>query len=219
MARPAIAAFIGLIEAEAEGAEARYEAWHASDHLPENKALPGVVYANRWHASEAIRGQHAIGDPALGNPQFLISYFFGEPLITALDEWSGLAQELGGVGRMFDDRSVRLGGLFAFEHWETAPGVVLSANAVPHRPHAGVVFQLASQPESSSIDHDRFSAILERPGVVGGIRFASTGAREFGQTRGGRAELYFCEGDPSEIVSDVESAEDCVFTGAFLAPS
>jgi hypothetical protein len=218
VARPAVAAFLGLIEVEGEDAESRYEAWHASDHLPENKALPGVVYANRWHASEKLRGEHAIHDSALGHPQFLISYFFGEPLETSLEEWNVLAQFLGRAGRMFDGRSVRLGGLFAFEHRETAPAIPLSPRAVPHRPHAGVYLHLANQTSFSSTDHERFSSILERPGVTGGIRFASADVREYGQTRGGRAELYFCDSDPAITFADAESAADCVFAGIFLSP-
>jgi hypothetical protein len=207
------------MEVEGKDAEARYEAWHASDHLPENKALPGVVYANRWHASEALRGKHAIGDHALGAPQFLITYFFGEPLETSLEEWNVLAADLSRAGRMFAGRSVRLGGLFAFEHREMAPGVQLSPDALPHRPHAGVFLHLASEAEFSSADRERFAAILERPGVMGGIRFASAGVREYGDTRGGRAELYFCETDPAAAMAGVEGADDSVFAGGFLAPT
>lgn len=218
MARPAVAAFLGLMEVEGENAEPRYEAWHASDHLPENKALPGVVYANRWRAVETLRRLHTIGDPALGAPQFLITYFFGEPLETSLEEWNVLAEDLDKAGRMFEGRSVRLGGLFAFEHRETAPGLPLSPRAVPHRPHAGVFLHLAGQTEFSTSDRERFSTILERPGVTGGIRFASAGVREYGDTRGGRAELYFSDSDPAVAFSDVEHSDDCVFAGAFEAP-
>ena len=215
MARPAVAAFLGLMEVEGEDAEPRYEEWHANDHLPENKALPGVVYANRWHAPQELRAVHTIADPALGAPQFLITYFFGEPLETSLEEWNLLAEELDGVGRMFAGRSVRLGGLFAFEHRETAPGLPLSPRAVPHRPHAGVFLHLASQTEFSGADHERFAATLDRPGVTGGIRFASAGAREYGATRGGRAELYFSDTHPSVAFAGIDASDDCVFAGVF----
>ena len=57
MARPAIAAFLGLMEMDNAAAEARYEAWHASDHLPENKGILGVVYGNRWRAAREISDQ------------------------------------------------------------------------------------------------------------------------------------------------------------------
>ena len=215
MARPAVAAFLGLMEVEGEDAEARYEAWHSTDHLPENKALPGIVYANRWQTPEKLRVEHTIADPSLGAPQFLITYFFGEPLETSLEEWNLLAETLGDAGRMFAGRSVRLGGLFAFEHRETAPGLALSPRAVPHRPHASVFLHLATQTEVSEPDRERFAAILERPGVAGGIRFASAGVREYGGTRGGRAELYFSDRDPVIAFAGVECSDDCVFAGAF----
>ena len=215
MARPAVAAFLGLMEVEGEDAEPRYEEWHATDHLPENRALPGIVYANRWRAPEKLRAEHRIADPALGAPQFLITYFFGEPLETSLDEWNLLAEELGEAGRLFEGRSVRLGGLFAFEHRETAPSLPLSPGAVPHRRHAGVFLHLASQTEFSANDGERFASILERPGVNGGIRFGSAGVREYGDTRGGRAELYFSDTDPLTTFAGVSGSDDCVFAGAF----
>ena len=217
MARIAVAAFLGLMEVRGDGAEARYQTWHANDHLPENKAIPGVVYGQRWHASEALRKTHRVDDPAIGAPQFLITYFFGEPLETSLDEWNLLADRLGAAGRMFDDRSVRVGGLFAFEHREVAPHLELSPRALHHRPHSGVYLQLAAHTDVGEDDRARFQAVLERENVAGGIRFASAGAHEYGDTQGGRAELYFaapgCE--PEAAFAGIPAASDVVFSGAF----
>ena len=220
MARVAVAAFLGLMEVHGAGAEDRYERWHASDHLPENLAIPGVVFGQRWHAGEALRSTHDARDAAFGAPQFLITYFFGEPLETSLEEWNTLADRLHEAGRMFDDRSVRLGGLFAFEHREIAPGLDLSVRALHHRPHTGVYLHLAAATERGEADEARFREVLARPGVAGGIRFASAGAHEYGETRGGRAELYFAapDADLEPTFAEVPNAEDAVFTGSF-APS
>ena len=217
MARIAVAAFLGLVEVRGENAEARYQTWHANDHLPENKAIPGVVYGQRWHANGPMRGTHRVGDPAIGAPQFLITYFFGEPLETSLEEWNLLADRLGAAGRMFEDRSVRVGGLFAFEHRQVAPDLELSPRALHHRPHSGVYLQLAAHTECGEDDRARFQSVLERDGVAGGIRFASAGAREYGDTQGGRAELYFAAPgvDAAATFADIPPAPDGVFAGTF----
>ena len=217
MARIAVAAFLGLMEVHGEGAEARYQTWHANDHLPENKAIPGVVFGQRWHADPAVRETHDVGDPAIGAPQFLITYFFGEPLETSLEEWNLLAERLGAAGRMFEDRSVRVGGLFAFEHRQVSPHLELSPRALHHRPHAGVYLQLAAHTEFNEDDRARFQHVLEREHVAGGIRFASAGAREYGDTQGGRAELYFAAPgvDLGAAFADIPAAADGVFSGAF----
>lgn len=217
MARLAVAAFLGLMEVHGDNAEERYQTWHANDHLPENLAIPGVVYGQRWRATDDLRAGHDARDETLGAPQFLITYFFGEPLETSLDEWNTLADRLRDAGRMFEERSVRLGGLFAFEHREIAPSLELSVRALHHRPHAGVYLHLAAATDRNDADEARYRALLARPGVAGGIRFASAGAHEYGEARGGRAELYFAvpDADLAATFADVPEAEDAVFTGCF----
>jgi len=213
----AVAAFLGLMEVHGEGAEDRYQTWHANDHLPENLAIPGVVFGQRWRATAELRAHHCVREPALGAPQFLITYFFGEPLETSLDEWNTLADGLRAKGRMFEERSVRVGGLFAIEHRELAPALDLSVRALHHRPHAGVYLHMASGTERAESDEARHTELLGRPGVAGGIRFASAGAHETGGARGGRAELYFAQpgADLTATFADVPEATDAVFTGCF----
>ena len=215
MSAPARSAFFGLVETpEGEGVRA-YQDWHADDHQPENWALPGVVYANRWIAEDAHQATRFVGDERLARVQFLITYFFVDPLDASLAGWNGLAQELRAQGRMFDARELHLGSVF-----ECAGGVVSgevqhSTAALPYRRHRGVFLRLGESAEVTQADEARFAEVLGREGVNGGLRFSNTAGPEYGASRAGSAELYFASREPLEVFDGVEAGAGSIFAGTF----
>jgi len=214
---PARAAFLGLVETEPGQVQA-YEDWHADDHLPENLALPGVVHANRWIAPPAYLESRAASDPALGGAQFLIAYLFADPLAESLAAWVALERKLRAAGRMFADRTLRIGATFDLEGAAVSPGLALSPAALVHRRHRGVHLHLAEAERFGSDDASRWQATLSLPGVAGGLRLTNSGEPEYGTSHAGRAELVFTQGDPLEVFAQLPQPRDTRFAGAFHTP-
>lgn len=215
MSGPAHAAFFGLIETpEGKGVRA-YQDWHADDHQPENWALPGVVYANRWVADDAHRAARFVGDERLARAQFLITYFFVDPLDESLAGWNGLAQDLRAQGRMFDERDLHLGSVFECAGGEVSGEVPHSTAALPYRRHRGVFLRLGESPKVTKEDEARFVEVLGRDGVNGGLRFCNDAGPEYGTSRAGRAELYFASRDPLEVFHGIDPGAHAIFAGSF----
>ncbi|MCH2173897.1 hypothetical protein MK489_24215 [Myxococcota bacterium] len=215
MAGPARAAFFGLIETpDAERTQA-YQDWHADDHQPENWALPGVVYANRWIAQADHCAVRFSADERLAQAQFLITYFFSEPIAESLATWNGLARELAPQGRMFQERVLHLGSVFECSGGEVASDAVHSTAALPHRRHRGVFLRLGRSSVPAPDDDARFASVVARPGVNGGLRFANSNGPEYGPSRAGSAELYFSSGDPLDVFAGVDVGTDAVFASSF----
>lgn len=215
MSAPAHAAFFGLVETpEGQGVRA-YEDWHADDHQPENWALPGVVYANRWVADDAHRAARFVGDERLARAQFLITYFFLDPLDEALAGWNGLAQTLRAQGRMFEERELHLGSIFACTGGEVSGEVPHSAAALPYRRHRGVFLRLGESTEVTKEDEARFTEVLGRDGVNGGLRFCHREGPAYGASRAGFAELYFSAKEPLEVFHGIDPGDHAIFAGSF----
>jgi len=215
MSGPACAAFFGLVETpEGKGVQA-YEDWHADDHQPENWALPEVVYANRWVADDAHRAARCVGDERLARAQFLITYFFKEPLEEALAGWNGLAQTLRAQGRMFDERDLHLGSVFECAGGEVSGEIPHSAAALPYRRHRGVFLRLGESARVTEEDEARFAEVLGRDGVHGGLRFCHHEGPAYGASRAGSAELYFSAKEPLEVFQGIEPGAHAIFAGSF----
>ena len=209
-----VAAFLGLMEPEPDHVLA-YQDWHADDHQPENQALDGVVYANRWLASDEHVAARQAPDAELAAARFAIAYLFAAPLEASLDEWEALERSLREQDRMFAHRALRLGGLFDLAGGEVAPRAAVSLRALPFRRHRGVLLHLAEGKAFGADDDARFHGALESPHVAGGLRFTSSGVREYGASRAGRAELYFADGDPLAAFAGFAPAGDALFAGPF----
>ncbi len=206
-------AFLGMVETP-EAVTDDYERWHATDHLPENLALPGVVFARRWRANPAALSGRDAG-PSLAKAQFLMTYFFAAPLEPSVEAWSQLASRLGDAGRMFSDRSLPWGGLFRCAEGRVAGERPLSLEAMVHAPHRSVSVELGMDPAFERPDDGRWQRDLERPEAVGGLRFVQAGGPEYGTTVAGRAQLIFWEDQSAQESSD--SSSELLFSGTFGA--
>ena len=190
-------AFVGLIQVRDPQRASAYDDWHATDHLAENWALPEVVFASRWRASPAQLAGRRVAEPALAGPQFLISYFFREPLDDAIEAFVALGNRLVAAGRGFAERDVVFGRYFELESARLADGVELSPDALPYRRHRGVVLQLWEVGDSPDPP-----AWLDAQGVLGCLRFAARPGpvHDACGIERARVELYFVDRSPGEIL-------------------
>ena len=210
------AAFVGLIQVDPPAQVADYENWHACDHLPENWALPTVVYANRWVAAPSLLPARFSAEPVLEGPQFLIAYFFREPVEEAIDAFNALGARLTDAGRGFPHRRVVFGRYFDVTSAQTVAGEVVSAAALPHCRHAGALLALDKGPAHGE------PALLGARGVMGCYQFESRSGPTHDALAASelRAELYFCREEPARVWSAVVatgggSRAGALFCGAF----
>ncbi|MDF1604722.1 hypothetical protein [Nocardioides sp. YIM 152315] len=180
-----------------------YNAWHQLDHLPENRALPGVVHGERWVRTPACRAA-SVGpaDPTLDATQYVAMYWFapapGGSADAHVEEWRALGESTRQEGRRpeLDWTVRRFTDFFRPETGVVAPEALVSVGALPFRPHRGVVIDVgrvvdpgvpAPPPELA-------------PGVAGAWTF--TGGRDRDAPPHGRLRitLHYCESDPLEVV-------------------
>lgn len=193
-----------------------YNAWHQLDHLPENRALRGVVHGERWVRTPACRAAaDALGstDPTLDAAQYVAMYWFAEAVDgraePSVDEWRQLGETTQQQGRRpeLDWTVRRLTGMFRPETGAVAPRALVSVGALPFRPHRGVVLDVLRVHDPAAPAPD---LVPLSPGVAGSWTFTSTRvqAQRVGAglaadpgPGGLRVTLHYCDEDPVEVVA------------------
>jgi hypothetical protein len=216
-----------------------YNEWHQLDHLPENMLLPGVLWGDRWVRSpdcESTTQRHGSPQP---DYDYALMYWFMEPETASVDAWRALAARSIQWGRRPELGWIRRSplGFFRPVKGYVHPRVLVSADALPMRPHRGVHVSLTrvEQPESPAAveefawdDRTVMPQLLERPGVAGGWIFsfaappggfgaiASTDDPAPGQVR---LRLLFLDGEPNEVDTAVDrptgSVQEPLFASSF----
>lgn len=178
-------AFFSFTEVPDPARHRDYNAWHQLDHRPENLALPGVRYGERWVRSPdcvAAAGSTAID--ALARLHYVNMYWFNEPVEESFRAWQGLADGSFQWGRRTDvgiARRLMMGSFLPVKGYVN-PTVLVSPDVLPLRPNRGVVITVTRlvQPRSVAA-HDRFAwydreylpRLVAQPGVAGAWTFAS----------------------------------------------
>src|SRR5579862_8745079 len=80
----------------------RYEQWHQLDHLPENLALPHVVFGQRWERTPQCRPASRAASGELAGVDYVTMYLMRGPERAAVDEWRQLSSRLRDDGRRPD---------------------------------------------------------------------------------------------------------------------
>jgi hypothetical protein len=196
-----------------------YNAWHQLDHLPENRALRGVIHGERWVRTPACRAaSHAIGgatDPTLDAAQYVAMYWFAEApdgrVEPNVGEWRELGETTRQQGRRpeLDWTVRRLTGMFRPEAGTVAPRALVSVGALPFRPHRGVVLDVLRVHDTADPAPEPVP-VPPASGVAGSWTFTSTRvqARQVGAglaadpgPGGLRVTLHYCDEDPVEVVA------------------
>jgi hypothetical protein len=216
-------AFLSFAQVTDPAGHRPYNAWHQLDHRPENLALEGVRWGERWVRTPACARRSPIGDPRLAGTHYVNMYWFREPWRESFAEWQELAERSFQWGRRPDTTlALRpLMGLFRAIRGYASPRVLISPEALPFRPARAVHltlrrFEDAHSPDvhahHAAFDTDVAPGLLDRPGVAGLWTFTSMattldaswravpGSTTFepsGSDAGRlRAELLFLDGDP-----------------------
>lgn len=121
--------------------------WHQLDHRPENLALEGVAYGERFvHPPELARRSQASGDFA--DFDYANLYWFDEPVDAAIATWADFAEQTLLEGRRPDVDLVERGFMdfFRVAGMATSPDLRLNERAFYYRPGTGVLVRVTALP-------------------------------------------------------------------------
>lgn len=160
-----------------------YNEWHQLDHRPENLALDGVRYGERWVRTPECAAA-STADRRLAPTHYVNLYWFRPPIADAVTKWQGLAEQAFQWGRRQDIALCTrpLMGFFDIVKGYVRPEVLVSIEALPFRPTRGVIVEVVqlSQPHSIGVeafyrwvDTVAMPAVLRVDGVAGAYTFAS----------------------------------------------
>lgn len=175
--------FFSFLHVQDPSKHREHNAWHQLDHVPENLALPGVIWGERWvRTPDCARNSHA-GD-LLGPVQYIAQYWFRDPVDKSVAEWTALGEQSFQWGRRPELTWVGrpLQGFFTPVKGYVSPRVLVSADVLPFRPVKGLHIRVTQMAESHSTvteamyrwyDTVRIPRLLEVAGVAGTWTFSS----------------------------------------------
>jgi hypothetical protein len=204
-----------------------YNEWHQLDHRPENLALPGVIYGERWVRTPDCATAGPAPDPALDGCHYLNSYWFREPVDRAMQDFSELGERSFQWGRRADIKIANrpFMGMFMPVKGYAAQRVLVSPDVLPLRPNRGVHLEVAQVLDPHSVaaeetfawyDRVRIPDLLECRGAAGAWTFSSQsvtfGVPQYTPTGPVadvtvRALLVFLDEDPLQFVDDMKTKE------------
>jgi hypothetical protein len=183
-----------------------YNEWHQLDHLPEQFPLRGIAYGQRWVSTPACRAARAVSGARLDPIHYVTLYLITEPVEETLIEFQAWGRELYKRGRFHLHRRSLLSGPFELRDSAAAPRVLISAAAVPYRPHLGVYVTVDEVPAADAGAPD-LDALCAAPGVAGAWSFADAEHR---------VTIAWLDGAPLEVASSFALAgAPTVFAGPF----
>lgn len=219
-------AFFSLIEMTDPAQHRAYNEWHQLDHLPENRALPGVAWGERWARPAEYRAA-GTATGRFAEIDYLAMYLFREPAAQSLAEWDRLGAESfqWGRGPMLPGIQRRMLSFFTPVKGYAAPEALVSADVLPLRPNRGVHVELTRHARPFAAEtHERFAwedrvlmpRLLGMPGVAGAWTFAfdhhqrhSTlplGTGDDDERGSLRLRLTYLDGDPLETAERMRDA-------------
>jgi hypothetical protein len=160
-----------------------YNEWHQLDHRPENLALPGVRWGERWVRTPALAASSR-ADAALAPSHYVNVYFFAPPVDASVKAWHDLAEQSFQWGRRPDVTMCTrpLMGFFDVVKGYVRHDALVSVEALPFRPAKGVLVQVLRFADPHAPAAERFHhwqdqqlvpAMLRTPGVAGVYTFSS----------------------------------------------
>lgn len=222
-----VSGFFALTEITDPARHVDYNWWHASDHQAENLALEGICYAQRWAAPRSYMDARLAVHPSLAPTQYIGHYMATEPLERTIEDFHDLGQRTRDQGRFFPDRNIVTFGFHNLVKGYVADRVEVSPDALPYRPHTGVLLVIkhlldGSRGQEIAKWHDQVHVpdVLTVKGVTGCYLFQSTGTgatfmtKDPSQVWAGsdtldtpvsrHVWLYFLDEDPMKTVLDLK---------------
>jgi hypothetical protein len=221
-------AFFSFAEIRDRSQHRAYNEWHQLDHRPENLALPGVIWGERWVKSPDCAALTEADQELFVAFHYLNSYLLREPVEQSLKDWLELGEVSIHWGRRSDLKLAKrpLMGFFLPVKGYANPRVLVPAEILPLRPNRGVHLTVTSVQDPNTAeaeevfgwyDRVRIPDLLECRGAAGAWTFASRDVRvrtPSMHTAEGKDErlhlrfqLVYLDGDPLEFVEDLCSRE------------
>lgn len=175
-------AFFSFVELTDPTQHGAYNRWHLFDHRPENLALPGVAWGERWAVTDDPAAR-SVADPEFAGTDYVAMYWFRPPVDASVAAWDALGEASFQWGRGPIIPGVRRP-LLAFFHpvkGYAAVSALVSPDVLPFRPNRGVRivvtrFESPHAPEVHAAheyeDRTLIPAILEVEGVAGAWTFS-----------------------------------------------
>jgi len=203
-----------------------YHDWQLYDHLPENRALTGVAWGERWARIAGAEEVETTTDHFAGVDSMTM-YWFRPPYDESLAQWQQLGADSVQWGRGPAIPTVirRFMGFFDPVKGYVAPHALVSPDVLPYRPNAGVQVTLSRYAEPLGeqahlqyrwYDRERLPDLLAVPGVAGawtysfreGQNTALLSSDETQLTRHqARIRLLYLDDDPVETTRRIVEAE------------
>ena len=176
-------AFFSFVELLDQTQHRVYNEWHQLDHRPENLALPGVAWGDRWALNDACREHAVIGDEQYAGVDYTAMYWFRPPVKESVRAWDelGEASFQWGRGPLIPGVTRRLLGFFKPVKGYVSPHALVDAEVLPFRPNRGLHLTLSRFAESHSIetheqltwyDRVRLPDLMQVDGVAGAWTFS-----------------------------------------------
>ncbi len=184
--------FFSLTAGARSGDDDAYLRWHLLDHQPEQYSIPGLRLGTRWRADDECVAARLVASEQLAPVRHAIGYFMTDPIEPTLVAFSQLGRRAAETGRYPEPATSHLLGAFHLQQGYAAPGVLVSAEAVPFRPHRGVVLLVEGIGEGDVAAWARWHhvehvpALLEVEGVAGVYSFRSSTLLGVGADQGTR---------------------------------
>jgi hypothetical protein len=175
-------AFFSLVDLTDPSGHRDYNRWHQLDHRPENLALPGVAWGDRWARPEEYR-EASRATAAYAGIDYLAMYLFRDPLPDALAAWDRLGEDSfqWGRGPIIPGVERRMTSFFVPVKGYAAPSALVGPDVLPFRPNRGLHVTLSRYVAPHSPEtHERFAwedralipALLDVDGIAGAWTFS-----------------------------------------------
>ena len=218
--------FVALDDSEPDS-HRRYNMWHQLDHLPENLALPGVAWGDRWARTAQCRAE-SVASPEQASTDYVAMYWFRRPVNESVREWEQLGIDSFEWGRGPTIPGVRRTLLAFFRPVKgyAAASSLVSPDVIPYRPNRGLHLTMTRFADPLSLDtHEShrwedgvlIPELLDVPGVAGAwtfslVRHQDNGlrlrAQDGAEARGAlRIRLLYLDDDP---IATSTRVRDCV---------
>ena len=198
-----------------------FNAWHQLDHRPENLALPGIAWGERWVRTPACRALGDVADESLDAVEYMNMYWLRAPVERSVASFLALGDQCAQWGRRPDlAYTVRdIIGYFRPVKTYVDPDALVSPQALPLRPTRGVYVTMTQTATDSAPAVDGLNAWYDRvrlpdlvacPGIAGACTFVSDPTRSGGEVRGApaglRLHLYYLDAPPTDVAATVDDA-------------
>lgn len=223
--------FVHLTDQTQHGA---YNRWHQLDHRPENLALPGVAWGDRW-ARTAECQSHSQAEGVLQGVDYVAMYWFRSPIDEAVDAWDRLGEQSfqWGRGPLIPGIERKMLAFFRPVKGYAAPRALVAPEILPFRPNRGLHVRVTEFDEPHSMethrsftheDQEAIPALLDIDGVAGAWTFSYSHAQRHSSLPfdtadsrgigGVRIRLLYLEDDPVALTSAINQVQSDYDSGS-----